>query len=200
MFKGRKQGRGYSTRKVYLRAERQRFLIVCEGEKTEPIYFDQFRTSKLVIKVEGFAKDPLQLVEKAQRLCREGEFDQVWCVFDRDDVPTDQFSYALTLAHSLKIKVAYSNQAFELWYFLHFHYCDTAMTRQDYVTRLDKCLNRPYKKNDPTLFQVLRSKQANAIRNAEQLLKQYSPHKPVIDNPSTTVHELVRELIRSSPH
>jgi hypothetical protein len=198
MPKRRKGGRGYYHRRVNVREVRQRFLIVCEGEKTEPLYFEQFRAAGIVIQVEGLGKDPLRLVEEAQRVRKEDDFDQMWCVFDRDDVPVERFNQALAHAQRYKIKVAYSNQAFELWHVLHYHYCDTAMTRQDYISRLGQQLMRPYKKNDATLYETLLPNQANAIRNAERLLEQYSPPQPAYDDPSTTVHELVKELNRFS--
>ena len=41
MAKGRSRGKGYQLRRVGERSMRQRFLIVCEGEKTEPKYFNE---------------------------------------------------------------------------------------------------------------------------------------------------------------
>jgi hypothetical protein len=38
----RKKASGYSERKVKNREVKQTFLIVCEGEKTEPNYFKSF--------------------------------------------------------------------------------------------------------------------------------------------------------------
>jgi hypothetical protein len=39
----RGQRRGYADRRVKTRELRQRFLIVCEGGKTEPRYFESFQ-------------------------------------------------------------------------------------------------------------------------------------------------------------
>lgn len=36
-------------RPVNIRNLRQRFLIVCEGEKTEPLYFKKFRVPKKIV-------------------------------------------------------------------------------------------------------------------------------------------------------
>lgn len=46
----RRQGR--SSRRVGTREVRQRFLIVCEGEQTEPNYFRAFQVPGLVVKIE----------------------------------------------------------------------------------------------------------------------------------------------------
>lgn len=194
--KRKPSGSGYQSRRVGIRERLPRFLIVCEGERTEPAYFDGFRVPSVTIEIVGLGKDPLTLVEQAVDRCDKEQFDQVWCVFDRDDVPIERFNRALDLARRQSIKVAYSNQAFELWYLLHFHYCDVAQTRGDYVDGLSRELGRMYQKNDPALYRELLSRQDVAISHAERLLAQYSPTNPATDDPSTTVHKLVQELNR----
>lgn len=190
-------GRGYKPRQINIREPLQRFLIVCEGEKTEPTYFQAFHVpSVITVKVEGLARDPLTLVERAYTLYDHDKYDQVWCVFDKDEVLPDRFNQALAMAKRRVIQVAYSNQAFELWFLLHFHYCDVALARHDYIDRLTRQLERPYEKNDPTLYQELLPKQEDAIRNAERLLGQYNPQNPAADDPSTTVYRLIQELNR----
>ncbi|MFO7538166.1 MAG: RloB family protein [Chloroflexota bacterium] len=194
--KRKPSGRGYRSRRVNIRDPLPRFLIICEGEKTEPAYFDGFRVPSVTIETVGLGKDPLMLVKQTLDRRGQGEYDRVWCVFDRDDVPADRFNQALLLAQQHRIKVAYSNQAFELWYLLHFHYVNTSLSRRDYVDRLSSQLGRPYQKDDHTLYRDLLPVQAEALRNAERLLAQYNPHNAALDDPSTTVHELVQELNR----
>lgn len=186
------------------RALLQRFLIVCEGEKTEPAYFNSFRVPKEVIDVYGIGDNTVGLVREAIRLREkaarsaypEDQYDQVWCVFDRDSFPAQHFNEALHLAADQDIQVAYSNEAFELWYLLHFNYYDTALSRADYCARLSQLLGHSYHKNSDTLYQELEARQATAIRHARRLLGQYTPPQPVSDNPSTTVHLLVEQLNR----
>ena len=185
------------------RSDRQRvlsnFLIVCEGEKTEPNYLRSFRGPALVVDVRGFGITPWQLVDKALELGGESEYDQIWCVFDRDDCGVGDFNGAIQRAESQGLQVAYSNQAFELWYLLHFHFYNTPMRRVDYTDKLNELLPLPYRKNEPHMYQQLFSRQATAIRNAERLLNQYSPPNPGSNDPSTTVHLLVQELNRFLP-
>jgi len=120
----------------------------------------------------------------------------VWCVFDRDYCQAGDFNAAIARAESSGIRVAYSNEAFELWYLLHFHYYDTGVSRSRYAAKLSDWFGHPYQKNSSTIFEELHDRQAAAIRNAERLLSQYSPLNPVADNPSTTVHKLVEQLNR----
>jgi hypothetical protein len=191
--------RGLRRRPFEVREQRSRFLIVCEGMKTEPQYFESFRLS---VHVESVGRGALEVVETAIRLRDEGDYrhpllDYVWCVFDRDDVPADDFNAAIALARKEGLGAAYSNEAFELWYLLHFHYVDTGISRLDYIAKLSLLLGHPYRKNSPAIGRELEKRQPTAIANARRLLAQYDPPNPALDNPSTTVHLLVEELNHS---
>ncbi|MBA3924230.1 MAG: RloB domain-containing protein [Nostocaceae cyanobacterium] len=136
MPKGKVNSRGYSDRKVDTREVKQTFLIVCEGEKTEPNYFRSFRVPTVVIEVQGLRKDPSGLVESAKELCKQEDYNQVWCVFDRDSWPKENFDNAIKNAKKQDIRIAYSNEAFELWYILHFEFLNTGIPRNDYEQKL----------------------------------------------------------------
>lgn len=198
MPKSKKNSRGYSLRKVNTREVRQRFLIVCEGEKTEPNYFRSFRVPKnvAVIEVKGLGENPSKLVNSAKELKEKDDYDQVWCVFDRDLWTPEDFNNAIKNAENQGFRVAYSNEAFEIWYILHFEFINTAIPRSDYGSKLTCLLRLPYKKNSEAIYEELFEKQLNAIKNAENLLMYYDPQNPARDNPSTTVHLLVQELNR----
>lgn len=189
---------GYNQRRVNFRPLRKRFLIVCEGEKTEPGYFMNFRVPKLVIDIHGLGYNTRSLVEQAIKLSRAESYDRVWCVFDKDSFSDAIFNSAIQLAANNNIQVAYSNEAFELWYLLHFHYYNTGITRQQYIDMLDKLLGSKYKKNRSDIFDRLLARQAEAVRNAARLLAAYGSPQPARDNPSTTVHLLVQELLQHS--
>lgn len=192
--------RGYRERRINIRSTIDRFLIVCEGERTEPNYFRAFRVTPDVfsVKVEGTGYNTLSLVNEAIRLRKKHGYtkrgDQVWCVFDRDSFPPHNFNEAIRRAEAEGMKVAYSNEAFELWYLLHFHYYDTAISRSQYCEKLGRLLNSTYLKNDPRIFEMLLSRQEQAIRHATRLLEVMQTTSPADDNPSTTVHRLVEEL------
>ena len=206
---GHKKGgsSGFTSRSTGKRSPGERFLIVCEGEKAEPNYFNNYGVPGLIdVHAEGFGVSPPQLVDIALKLKRDSakqrdrdEYDQIWCVFDRDDWNGGNFNNAIKSAESHGLKVAYSNQAFELWYLLHFHYYDTSIHRWRYLERLHELLGHPYDKSASDMYDQLFSRQATAVRNAERLLKQYSPRNPGTDDPSTTVHLLVQELNRFLP-
>jgi hypothetical protein len=173
---------------------RPTFLILCEGARTEKDYFEAFKVS--CAHVEGLGKNTQSLVEEAIRLRDEsGPYDHCWCVFDRDSFPPQTFNAALQLARNAGFEVAYSNEAFELWFLLHFSYSDTGLARHLYAEKLSKLLGRPYKKNDSKLYETLLPRQDTAIKNATKLLASYGAnHNPEKDNPSTKVHLLVQLL------
>ncbi|MEG4075812.1 RloB family protein [Microcoleus sp. Pol14C2] len=177
---------------------------MCEGEKTEPNYFRSFPVDTKVINLEirGEGRNTNSLVTKAIELKNGLEYDETdrfWCVFDRDKNPknpndSQNFNSAITLARNNGIDVAYSNDAFELWYLLHFHFYNTGISRQDYQNMLTKLLGHEYKKNSETIYEELKDKQQDAIKHAKRLLQEYDRPNPETDNPSTTVHLLVEEL------
>ena len=191
------RGRQPSPRAIATRPLRARFLIVCEGKKTEPNYFRRFRANITVIDLQviGLGDHTLSLVERTCDLMQRDEYDQVWCAFDRDSFPAERFNAALDLARRRGIRVAYSNQAFELWYLLHFDYHNVALSRDRYAEMLSARLGSPYRKNDGDMYDRLEDRQPTAIRNAQRLLESYAPdHNPECDNPCTTVHLLVQTL------
>ncbi|MFH0997662.1 MAG: RloB family protein [Pseudomonadota bacterium] len=184
-------------RRKNFRSIRKNFLIVCEGEKTETNYFNKFRVSK---EIYGAGANTESLVKIAIDLKNNAKikFDKVWCVFDRDSFSPQNFNSAFILAKNNDIKIAYSNEAFEIWYLLHFNYHDSATSRRQYEAMLTERLGFQYKKNDNSMFDCLIHLQDDAIRNANKLLNSYVNRSPLNANPSTTVHILVQELNQNS--
>jgi hypothetical protein len=190
-------------RKKNIKSPKEIILIVCEGEKTEKQYFEGFPVQKEIVKVDvagkGYNTD--SLVKEAIRLREEAKskgkfYNQVWCVFDRDSFPPQNFNNAFILAKTNGIKIAYSNEAFELWHLLHFNLYENADKREYYKERLSKLIGKKYEKNDPGMYEILLKYQKKAISNAKKLYSKYTSPNPEKDNPSTTVFKLVEELNR----
>ncbi len=190
---------GFTAREVGTRNPIPTFLIVCEGAKTEPNYFKSFPVStRPEVTIVGAGCETIAVVNKAIELMENKKFDRVWCVFDRDPSKVNntapRFRQALQVAEKENIKVAYSNECFEIWYLLHFHYFNTGVPRSDYKKKLTKLLGCDYEKNSDDMYARLEDKQHQAIKLAKTLLASYDPHDPENDNPVTTVHLLVEEL------
>ena len=187
----------YMARQIDKVEEREVFLITCEGAKTEPHYFEKFRVPGRVVDVRGLGDNTLGVVLKALELKQKKKYDQVWCVFDRDSFPASDFNAAFELAKNNNIKIAYSNEAFEIWYLLHFNYCDAACSRAGYAERLTEQLGFKSEKNSKEIYDILLDRQGTAIKNAQRLLATYNPLNRESANPSTEVHLLVIELNKS---
>ena len=152
-----------------------------------------------VLEVVGTEYNTGSLVDEAVRLKQEQKqsYNQCWCVFDRDSFEADDFNSAIRKAEAAGFQVAYTNEAVELWYLLHFDDHQSALSRHQYEAMLAQCLGHPFRKNSTTMYRELEGRQEQAVRRAERLLTEYAPHNPQQDNPCTTVHLLVRELAKN---
>ena len=195
-----------SPRIIDKKAERQYFLIVTEGEKTEPNYFkeltNQLPDSLVQVEIIGEGANTISVVEAAIQKRKEREkqllqpnFDEVWAVFDKDDFPAERFNGAIQLAGNHQIKLAYSNEAFELWYILHFQYLDAAVNRTRYVEMLKEILG-DYQKNAPNIYQLLQEQgdESKAILWAKKLYSEIRIGNPAEEKPTTLVYLLVERL------
>lgn len=106
--------------------QRRRVLIYCEDSKSSADYLRSFPIDprRVEICVVGTGRNTDGLVEavitaRDKALKLKTPYSQVWCVFDRDSFPLENYSRAFELAHSNKIRIAWANEAFELWYLLH---------------------------------------------------------------------------------
>ncbi len=183
-----------SARRESTRNRRKTFLIVCEGSKTEPCYFSSFRLPKHIFDIEGCGANTGTVVKEAARLSKEQEYDEVWCVFDRDSFPSQAVNAAIAKAENLGFKVAFSNESFELWYVLHFCYLDVALSRSQYCDRLSEFLEKPYEKNSNHMYGRLLDLQNTAIKNAKLLERNVINDSWANRIPYTGVHLLVQRL------
>ena len=195
-----------SKRKYRTRSERSRILIVCEGAKTEPNYFKSIKSMlpchlAHVIDIEGEGANTQSLVNRARRIrdakaSGDYSYDEVWVVFDRDSFPDHDFDNAIHSAEAAGMKAVWSNEAFELWYILHFEARQTGMNRNEYKKCLDKHLDETYKKNDPSMYKKLAAKgsEAQAIQRAKRLQEDHQDITPHNANPCTKVNILVERL------
>lgn len=186
----------------FVREVKQSFLIICEGTNTEPDYFNAFRLTSAHIKVVGEGINTTGLVRKALRIREEErkkgrEYDQCWVVFDKDDFPDHDFNQAISMAEANGMRAAYSNQAFEYWFLLHYSLLQGPMHRNQYAERLSRLLGFEYSKNAGTgerIFRELCGRQAQAIANAKAVLRQTEGIPAARAESSTRVHLLVEEL------
>lgn len=201
-----------SPKPIEVIPERKYFLIVSEGERTEPNYFNHFKTflpKHLVetINVYGEGDNTINIVRKAISIRDERkknallpDFDEVWAVYDKDDFPAERFNTAVRLAEQNGIESGHSNQSFELWYVLHFQLLENALHRSDYIKTLSKILNFKYEKNDLRVVTFLFQKGnvRQAIEWAKELERNNLGATPSNSIPATRVYQLVERLLAYS--
>lgn len=188
-------------------------LIVCEGQ-TEKLYFESFPVLGLdveAINLEGQTK--LKLIESTTQIIEDSEkdYDEIWCVFDMDvrkgEKEYSDFDNAISKGKTKGFKVAYSNDSFELWFYLHYHLTKQQNHRSFYNKQLGKKWNINYDKEGKKwafclrIYNILENdpiaSQEKAIDRAEKIFKEQSNLKYHQQNPVTLVYKLVEFLNRN---
>jgi len=196
------------------RRKRRSILVVTNGKKTEPNYFNAFKTLLPKGTLESFIVEfhegnQKQVVERAIAKNEEAEYHEVWAVLDVEapDPDSNSFPTALALAkNNSGVKVDYSNRQIEVWFLFHFpqgREIDQSMQGCKTIEKLNECLfstgiQEGYKKSH-SVFNVLlhHGEEPAAINHAEEILKKARakfPNEEWRYNPSTTVHHLVKRL------
>lgn len=207
----RGKSRATNGRKEKGRQRQVRFLIVCEGTKTEPNYFKALVQGSMsdVRKedIQGVGMGTVALIKETKEIKHDLEkknnmqFDRVWVVFDKDDF--QDFNQAITMAEGLGYGSAWSNEAFEVWYCLHFAYLNTGNSRAKYIKQIEKALKNKsrdnsftYTKGDPDIYSLLQKygNENMAKKYAEKLRKSFNNTNYATHNPCTMVDKLVDEL------
>lgn len=188
------------------------YLIASEGKCTEVYYFEGFKNEinqrysdsieSYEIEIKGLGKETLRVIEDINEFSRKLPilYENVWAVFDKDDFPKDDFDNAISKADSLGIKVAWSNECFELWYLLHFSYVQSALHRDVISEKLNDefkklGISKGYDKTDSDIYSILKPKINIAMKNAEKLCSDTQESIPSKMNPHTNVHLLVSGLL-----
>lgn len=185
-------------------------LIVCEGQ-TEKLYFESFPVLGVKIKaIDLKGQSKLKLIESTKEIIdsTDEEYNEVWCVFDMDvkrgaDEFAD-FDNAINKALELGYKAAYSNDAFELWFYLHYNLINAQQLRTFYYNELGKKFGINYIKDGKKynfclqIYSILNkdinSSQQNAIDRAKALFEEQKHLTYHEQNPVTKVYELVEVL------
>ena len=187
------------------------YLIICEGTKTEPNYFNEIKekiqnkykdkVDVLVprIKVEGTGRNTISLADYTKRMInyKNKIYSQVWIVFDKDYYTDEQFNSAI---RKYDYNVAWSNPSFELWLLSHFKRIDRQMTQAEAEKELDKVFIKKkiggYNKNDKNIFSKVTTNGSlkKAIENCEYMEELDKDKQPAQRNPMTKVYKIVNEL------
>lgn len=216
LFKKRREAR--TQRKYeYKLPKANSYLIVTEGERTEPLYFKgmqkliQEKVGGVVdiieqpfIDVHGEGCSTTRLIEVADKIIKDAKiiYQNVWIVFDKDDF--DDFDQAIQEAENRGYNVAWSNQSFEYWLYLHFYYSDSALHRHQWNAKLDEIFkknnlgNGTYQKNYDDIYSLvdIYGGVTVAIKHSKRRMAEFEKggYKPSEYDPGTMVYKLVESL------
>jgi hypothetical protein len=200
-----------------------KYYIFCEGEKTEPQYFEAFKQciesnpiykNLILVEIKGLGMETMRIIKFAEDYVRKNLIAnaQVWCVYDKDSFPAVDFNGVEQRTRELNKKqenliygAAWSNQCIEYWFILHFDYYDSDNDRQSYIGYLTaKFIDlglKGYKKNDANIFNILLEygNPKFALKNAARRLSECAEKTPSASAPATTINYLVTELAKFLP-
>lgn len=211
LFHKRKARSAQSLQRRKARREAyQKLLIVCEGEKTEPNYFEDAREhyalNTVNVEVRGdCGSDPMSVISFAKQRYREERdagdpFDRVYCLFDKDS--HENYSQALEVLRTSKPQNTFfainSVPCFEYWLLLHFTYSTrpyssvAGNSAGNQVISDLRAFMPNYEKGRSRVFTELLGQLERAKSYAENSLS--SSIRNNTDNPSTRVHHLISAL------
>lgn len=216
LFKKRREAR--KQRKYdYKIPKANSFLIVTEGECTEPLYFIGIQKlikekvggvvdiiEQPVIDIQGKGCSTSKLIEVTDQIVKNAKimYQNIWVVFDKDDF--EDFDQAIKDGLNRGYHIAWSNQAFEYWLYLHFNYSDSALSRHQWNAKLDELFQQynlgdgTYQKNYDDIYNMVNTCDGvnTAIKNAKRRMEEFEKggYKPSEYDPGTMVYRLVEEL------
>jgi hypothetical protein len=202
------------SRRDKLKSKRQapaNYLIVCEGKKTEPNYFNGLKkkinekygnkVDVLIpnIEVKGTGRNTIDLVKYTQKFVNYSSkvYGQVWVVFDKDDYSDEQFNQAIA---NCNYNSCWSNPNFELWLLAHFKKVTKYISKDDILDELNKEFQKNslvgYNKNDPNIFEKVTKdgKLYFAIENVKNMEQLNKEGQAAERNPMTRVYKIVDGL------
>jgi hypothetical protein len=194
-------------RRKHFTEPRPHILVCCEGQVTEPSYFNGLKreghNNLLHVEVKPGGLAPKTLVDYAVDLKRAAEkkargqrddnlkYDEVWCVFDVD--AHKHLLDAKQKAEVHGINMAISNPCFELWLLLHFQDQRPHIERHQ-VQSLCRGHMPRYIKEVP--FALVVPHHQEAVGRAVALDKWQQEQDRPGGNPSTGVHRLTEQIMK----
>ena len=223
--RGRKEKDNWKKkrRQEYLEKKEFRYYIFCEGQATEPKYFQGFKRyiednpiyrDMVLIEIEGCQAETMRVIGKAEEYVRENKITkgQIWCVYDKDSFPSSDVNGVVQRAEVLNQKnpdiqyhAAWSNECIEYWFMLHFAYYTANNHRSEYKKFLNEKFQElgigKYEKNMDNIFETLMNggNPKLAIRYAKRIIKNGEGKTPAEIAPGTKAYELVEELAKYLP-
>ena len=190
-----------SRRVVGAEVQRRVVRVLTEGDISEPQYLRAMVDQRRVVldsRDSGYVPKSLvslarELVRRQRKRERDDRFDEIWCMFDRDEHPGVRS--AIQEARDLGVGVALSDPCFELWLVLHVEERTAHVNRREIQRRCRELGLIEGKRVPEDALGKLKSDYPKARARAQRLDQMHERDgSPELSNPSTTVWRLVDRL------
>lgn len=218
----RKNKRGPKTardlsRRASTKLTPAKILIVCEGKKTEPYYFEELTdyyellTANVIDVTGNCGSSPMCVFKHAKETQKDmiekgAPYDEIYIVIDKD-AHTD-YQSALDAIRRIRLSGTWypvnSIPCFEYWLLLHFTYTTKAYRNlpgnssgNQIVNDLKKHI-KDYEKGSKQIFsRTLNSLKSKSLKEVIEKSKRslIAAEDSGTDNPSTKIHILVERLL-----
>lgn len=190
-------------------AEVRVVLICCEGEETEPRYFEavkrQYRIPQgtVSVKVLGGQGQHERLIdnsiaqrnELANKLKVGVDEIEIWAVCDKDNMSCT-YDELLRYATKVGVNLAFCNPSFEIYLLQHFGYSASNETGRALSALLTKKLGKKYDKTDLSWFVEMIDQKPKSLTS---IVAQCNGISDPANTPFITVHLLVSRLLGMAP-
>lgn len=197
------------SRKRQLKELKKNILIFCEGQ-TEALYFkmlNQKYKAGLTVNVHPFSRDGKQgdtlikdLIhqQKSNPQLKGIQYELIFAIFDKDDLPDHNIIHAHQLAQANGITIIFSNECFDLWLLKHYEKVMGHKNRVAIYKRLSTLLKLPknyetYKADKEFIEKYFRDYVHIAMQNTTHLLEK-KVHNAVPSNPYTNIHIYLEKI------
>lgn len=158
--------------------------LVCEGDKTEPNYFNPYFRDQGIKGAKAFqpkdhsprgiAKAAKEELRTAQKLKIPKDKIFIWAIFDRDG--HQGIAGAIDMLQGTPIGIAFSNICFEFWILLHYENTARAFaTCDEVISHIHRNHDAAYGKSNDH-FVRLKNRMQIAISNAQRLAQDQRRH------------------------
>ena len=200
-------------RQEHLEKKEFRYYIFCEGQQTEPLYFEGFKRciednpiyrDMVLVEIEPCQAETMRVIGMAEKYVKKNKIEkgQIWCVYDKDSFPAKDFNGVVQRAERLdqenpdvQYHAAWSNECIEFWFLLHFAYYTANNHRTEYIA----FLNDKFRELEIGKYLMEKGNPKLAIRYAKRIMKDGQGKMPADIAPGTKVYELVEELVKYLP-
>ena len=183
-----------------------RYLILTNGEKTEPSYFNGFKKSlpqemQDNIQISVLHCELNNLENEIQRKKANAQYSKTYIVLDKDRESEETLKKVKKIAKNNNCHIIFSAPCIEYWFLKHLN-INTTFQESQYLPASQQCITelkrhiRNYNKNDKDIYNTINffGNEETAIKLAKEEFKPYKNKNLYDINNATNIYELIEEI------